>query len=392
MWPTLFKIPWIHWPIRGYGMMLMIGFLGGAWWAARRASRVKADPDACINVTFVGLIASVIGARLFYVMHYWDDHFAGRGLWAMINVSAGGLEFYGGFIGAALAGLAYIRLRGYSMRLYLDLIAPSIMFGMAAARIGCFLNGCCWGGPCDPQTAWAVRFPYGSPALYRQWEERQTTLPAELIHISAAGVASPLPRDLLGVSTEEREGAAMAYGRAVETLEAAKTAGADQAELARLRQDVEQARKQRDEAMAMFAPLRRQMARFDLTPTEIDDLGGHHRSLHVHPVQLYASINGLVLAVLLNAYFYRRKRHGMVFALLLLTYPALRIVEEMIRIDNPHDTAGLTISQFVSVLLLLSGVAMVVALRRMPLRSPRAVPYVPPPPPGADDKGNKGRR
>ena len=65
----------------------------------------------------------------------------------------------------------------------------------------------------------------------------------------------------------------------------------------------------------------------------------------------------------------------------------MRIVEEMIRIDNPHDSAGLTASQFVSVMLVASGIIFVIVLRRLPLRSPRAVPFVPPEP-----ESNKGKK
>jgi len=133
-------------PIRSYGFMLMIGFLGGTWWAARRATRVKCDPDMVVNLGFIALVASVVGSRIFYVVHYWDEHFAGRGFRAIIDITQGGLEFYGGFIGAMIALLAYMKLRKLSIRLYLDIVTPSLMFGMAMARIGCFLNGCCWAG------------------------------------------------------------------------------------------------------------------------------------------------------------------------------------------------------------------------------------------------------
>ena len=99
----------------------------------------------------------------------------------MFDITAGRPEFYGGFIGAMVAILVYMKLSKVSIRLYLDILTPSLMFGMAMARIGCFLNGCCWGGPCPAHLPWTVQFPYASPAQYRQWEERQVTLPAELI-------------------------------------------------------------------------------------------------------------------------------------------------------------------------------------------------------------------
>ncbi|MHC4800364.1 MAG: prolipoprotein diacylglyceryl transferase, partial [Planctomycetota bacterium] len=208
MWPTIFKIPWFHLPIRGYGLMLMIGFLGGTWWAARRAERVKCDPDLVINLGFLALITSVIGARIFHVVHYWEN-FAGRGIGAVIDLTAGGLEFYGGFIGAFGAIILFLLIKKVSLRLYFDIMAPSIMFGMGMARIGCFLNGCCWGGPCTAELPWAVRFPYASPVAYRQWEDRLITVPAELLLINEKGEPyAPylIPRDMLSMSPEERYG------------------------------------------------------------------------------------------------------------------------------------------------------------------------------------------
>jgi phosphatidylglycerol:prolipoprotein diacylglycerol transferase len=388
MWPTLFKIPIIMLPIRSYGFMLMIGFLGGTWWAARRAARVKCDPDMVVNLGFIALVASVVGSRIFYVVHYWDEHFAGRGLWAVIDITAGGLEFYGGFIGAMLALLIYMKLRKVSIRLYLDIVTPSLMFGMAMARIGCFLNGCCWGGPCSEQLPWAVRFPYASPALHRQWEDRQVTLPAELISISSSGIPMPLSRDLLDMTPEERNAARIKYEQADQELKDAEAQRADQQTLARLRKAKERAEKAMRQHAAATRPLDEHLATYGMTATELSELASERgRTVPVHPTQLYASINGILLAVLLNEIFYRRKRHGMVFAVLLMLYPAARILEETIRIDNPQDTAGLTISQFVSVLLFLTGLALYYAFKKMPERSPLAVPFVPPSEPPPKKKG-----
>jgi phosphatidylglycerol:prolipoprotein diacylglycerol transferase len=350
MWPTLFKIPILDIPIRGYGLMLMIAFLGGTWWAARRAMRVKCNPDLVVNLGLVALLSSIVGARVFYVIHYWEAQFQGRGLWAVVDVSAGGLEFYGGLLGALLAVLLYLYFSGVSVRLYLDIITPSLMFGMGMARIGCFLNGCCWGGMCPEDMAWGVTFPYASPAYVRQWENRQITVPAELLYINADGEAYPLPREAMELSPEER----------------ANPGGCRQST--------------RLQKASLAYRYNNQLKKFDMTSDELDRLASRpeNRTRHLHPAQLYASIDGLLLAVLLAAIFHRRKRHGLVFGLLLLMYPPVRIIEEIIRIDNPHDTAGLTISQFISVALILVGVVYMIAIHRMPLRSPGLKPYEPP--------------
>lgn len=333
MWPTVFHLELPFWPyefdIRSYGLMLMIAFLGGTWWAARRAERVKASGELIVNCGFVALLAAIVGARLFYVIHYWDRHFAGRGFWAVANITAGGLEFYGGFLGAFAALLVYLWWNRVSLRLYLDIIAPSLAFGLAVTRIGCFLNGCCWGGACPEHLAWSVRFPYQSPAFDRQWHERTLALPAELIYVNHGGtlayplnpmVENPKPNDAIAVHARK-------FGL------------------------------QREQLVAQASAL---------------------RSNGLHPVQLYSSINAALLAILLSAVFYRRKRHGVVVAMFMMLYPIMRVFEEIIRTDNPHDTAGLTVSQFISILIFAMGLGIYLMLRRLPLRSPKAVPYVPP--------------
>ncbi len=380
MWPTLFRLPWLEIPIRSYGLMLMIGFLGGTWWAARRAARTKCDPDLVINLGFVALVFSVIGARAFYVIHYWDRSFAGRGLKAVIDITAGGMEFYGGLIGAMIAVVAYLAIKRASLRLYLDIVTPSLMFGMGMTRIGCFLNGCCWGGVCGPELAWGVRFPYASPVFYRQWEDRQVSAPAELIVVFRDGTPALLPRDF----PEEVPRPLRQAERELETAERAvaeaTARGADSGELDRLRQVRDRARKAWREQLRPGALSDNQARIFDVTHASLAAMAAARdcRTLAVHPAQLYASAGGFFLAWLLNALYYRRKRHGVVFGVLFLTYPIMRFVEEIIRVDNPHDAAGLTASQFVSLLLLALGAAWMRAIRRLPLRSPKAVPYKPP--------------
>lgn len=348
MWPTVFDLKLPFWPhefsIRSYGLMLMIGFLGGTWWAARRADRVKANPELIVNMGFVALLASIVGARAFYVIHYWDESFAGRGLWAIINITAGGLEFYGGFLGGFAALILYLWYSRVSLRLYFDIIAPSLAFGLAVTRIGCFLNGCCWGGPCPEHFPWAVKFPYLSNPSQRQWADRVKPLPAELIYVNPSGVG----RYSLSPTGKVIQGSSAAY-----PIDPSRTSDPG---------------------------IQQQAVKFGL---RMDDLvamskSPEQRSVSLHPVQLYSSIDAGLLALLLSTTFYRRKRHGVLVSMFLILYPIMRILEETIRIDNPHDTANLTISQFVSVVLLVIGVSYTwVLYRRLPLRSPKAVPYVP---------------
>src|SRR5574337_1127729 len=111
MAPVLFHLPVCGRAVPGYGVMLMIGFFLSIWWAAKRAEKSGANPDVVLNCGFIALICGVVGCRLMYVVHYWDQ-FKYQGdflhiLWAIVDVTKGGLEFYGGFILTVICVLAW---------------------------------------------------------------------------------------------------------------------------------------------------------------------------------------------------------------------------------------------------------------------------------------------
>ncbi len=146
MHPELFTLPG-GFSVKTYGFFMMVGFLSGVWMAMRRATRVKADPDIVLDISLLCLIFGIGGARLFYVIHYWKSQFADapNPLFAVIDITSGGLEFLGGFLGAVIATTFHAWWKKYSIRLYLDIMAPSAMWGLGIGRIGCYFNGCCFG-------------------------------------------------------------------------------------------------------------------------------------------------------------------------------------------------------------------------------------------------------
>lgn len=387
MHPELFTLPILGVPIRMYGFWLMVGFLSGVWLAMRRAQRVKADPDRVLDMSFLALIFGVVGARAFYVVHYWKSDFASapNRLLAAIDITGGGLEFLGGFLGATAAILIYAVRKKVSARMYCDILAPSVMWGLAFARIGCFFNGCCFGGVCvvpstqQPALAWAVRFPFGSPVHLRQWEDRRVTVPAELI-TSAPGALRPwlLPASMLSMSVEKREEPNRRYQELLKEYEEAKAESPDAKATAVLKSAVEAARKKKNDQDRKLVSLRvaqrfpsRLVPTRSTSVTELEDLAARQRSLPVHPTQLYSAIHGILLSGLLSALFYIRKRHGVVIGALFVLYPIPRAILEFIRADNPHDVAGLTASQFVSLIMLIVGVVYLIFLyKRLPERSP----------------------
>ena len=142
--------------IHSYGLMLAVGFYAGWWLAARRAKAQGESPDEIGNVVLIAIVAGVGGSRLLY---FWQYHRAGEPLWTIVKVWEGGLIFYGGLIAAAIALGVYLWWKKANVWKMADIIAPAVAIGQAFGRIGCFLNGCCYGGVCTQRFALGVRFP-----------------------------------------------------------------------------------------------------------------------------------------------------------------------------------------------------------------------------------------
>jgi phosphatidylglycerol:prolipoprotein diacylglycerol transferase len=153
--PIAFQLSFfaIHW----YGVMIALAFLAGLWTARRRARRENIPGEIIADVVLWLMIGSIIGARFVYVTTYWKDEFADQPLSEIFMIQHGGLVYYGGLIGAAIAGIIYIRWKKIHLWKTADVLAPSIALGNVFGRIGCLLNGCCYGRACN--LPWAIRFP-----------------------------------------------------------------------------------------------------------------------------------------------------------------------------------------------------------------------------------------
>jgi phosphatidylglycerol:prolipoprotein diacylglycerol transferase len=156
-----------------YGTALMVGFLLAVWMARRRSRCLGLAPVEVLDMGMFAIIGGVVGARLLHVAVYWQDYFATRAMWpkwmgslgwlgAIAATWNGGLVFYGGLGGAILALWLYARRRRIPLADVLDFVAPGVAVGLAVTRVGCFLNGCCWGKPTT--VPWGVQFPENTPA------------------------------------------------------------------------------------------------------------------------------------------------------------------------------------------------------------------------------------
>jgi phosphatidylglycerol:prolipoprotein diacylglycerol transferase len=158
MHPELVHWGFIH--IRSYGLMLALAFLIGTWIGLREAKRLSLDEDKVVNVILVVLVASVLGARALYVMEHVQEF---RREWgSVLALWQGGLTLYGGIVAGTVAGLAAARRFGLPMWSVADALTPSLALGSSIGRVGCYLNGCCYGRPTS--LPWGVVFPPDSYA------------------------------------------------------------------------------------------------------------------------------------------------------------------------------------------------------------------------------------
>ena len=161
----------------GYGLAMCLGFLLAILTAARRARRDGSPPEVVYNAALACFFGGVFGARAFFVIQNHDQF---DSLLALLRIWEGGLTFYGGFLLATLATVAYLRLSGRNVLYWLDVLTPSMALGLALGRVGCFLNGCCYGDVAGvgPGMVW----PVGSIPWYH-YAEAQVPAFADAVRV-----------------------------------------------------------------------------------------------------------------------------------------------------------------------------------------------------------------
>jgi phosphatidylglycerol:prolipoprotein diacylglycerol transferase len=154
MIPTVFVLGPIH--LYSYGLLLAAGLLLSLYLMRHRAAKEGfPQPDDCTDIMLAVFVWGFSGARLFYVLQNFS-YFAANPL-RVFAVWEGGLIFYGGVVASLVGFSITVRMKKLSFWKALDFIAPYTALTQAFGRVGCFLNGCCYGKPCD--LPWAVHFP-----------------------------------------------------------------------------------------------------------------------------------------------------------------------------------------------------------------------------------------
>jgi phosphatidylglycerol:prolipoprotein diacylglycerol transferase len=159
MCPRLFQVG--PFTLYSFGLLVVLGFGAGIWLASRLARERGLNGEAFIDGALVILFASILGARLLFVALNWQGYLS-----HLTDVAAlwrGGMSFHGGAIAGILAGVAYMRFRRLPVLAMADAAAPGLALGSAIGRVGCLLNGCCYGGPTT--LPWGLHFPGTAPGV-----------------------------------------------------------------------------------------------------------------------------------------------------------------------------------------------------------------------------------
>ncbi|MDB5308430.1 MAG: lgt [Gemmataceae bacterium] len=444
MHQVLFTIPILkEWfppdgiPVYGFGAMLFITFIVCTAWGVRRAKVVGMSPERFQDLTIWLFVSGIVGARVLYMVQYanqFPDKSLGALVVAFFQIWKGGIIFYGSALGGAIGyGFFYwfvlrrLKVSGWQLA---DAVAPLLALGLAIGRIGCYLNGCCWGQvaieEACPVPLGGAHFPL-LPAHAREQLVRDQALQTSTgftVESRGRGLRGADPRTV--VQAVEPGSAAAAAGLkkgdrivevngqpnvVVEVLETGATADKAVEELRKLEKHgvrVETGAPDRT-ARAFFnaydtyeqAVLAVRSAVPEVRLIETDLLGemvrdwprGKHaltltvqrdgekvdlasfvpRTVGLYPTQLYETISMVLLIFLLIAYYPFRHHDGELMVLCMIGYAVHRFVNESLRIE-PTVGMGLTLSQWGSVVIFVAAVGMEVYLWRVMPSRWRATP------------------
>lgn len=366
MQQVLFTIPIKFWiwqdglHVYGYGVMLLLAFIACTWFLVQRATRERIDKDRIYDAAFWVFLCGIIGARIVFMIQYrmpLEDFYR---FWE------GGLVFYGsaigGWVGYGLYWLFVLRKHPISTWRLADIVAPTACLGLAIGRVGCLLNGCCYGHVC--LTPHGITFPTltaparelvvnkdGYQTLAGFSIADQNLLRKDMVaRVGAVEPGSPAAR----AGLQSGDLIVKANGQAIEDLSRLEMLlqrdwprGEKNMSLTVLRNGTES-------ALPAFVP----------------------RTLRLHPTQLYETVSMILLFFLLLALFPFRLHYGMLFPVLMWCYAIHRFLNESLRDDTEPVLGTLTLSQVISIGVFLGGIVLELYLWRFAERITGAPPPV----------------
>lgn len=338
--------------IRGYGVFLVFGVGSAVALAAYRTARAGMNPDLIFSLAPWVFIGGLAGARLFFVIQYRDSFIGDTVMETIRNVLAfteGGLVVYGSFLGGFLAFLLFTRRTKVPVLRFGDAIVPCIFLGVFFGRIGCLLNGCCYGGRCEEGWA-AIQFPPLS-AVYRE-QLAEGELLGMNIDPETGKIKTVQPgsiADNLGIKA----------GSVYEAYEF------DQRPFQNADRSIP------EEEVVPGWMMRVSGKTYVLSPDQLPS-----QSLSVRAAQPISSLSALILCLSLCTASLFIYREGALMFLGFAAYAVVRFVLELVRVDEGGQfNTMLTISQWVSVVVFscsIAGLVWVYFVRKNSLQQPVA--------------------
>jgi len=160
--PVIFKFGKLV--VYSYSLMVVAAFCLMVLYGVLEARRVKEDPEKAIDIGILMFIASFIGARILHCLINYPIYL--HDPLRILKIWEGGLIYYGGLAGALAAGTIYVFHQHLSWPKWADIVAPTAMIALAVGRVGCFLNGCCYGTIAPQWLPWKVTYPAAAMPLH----------------------------------------------------------------------------------------------------------------------------------------------------------------------------------------------------------------------------------
>lgn len=175
--------------VRWYGLMYLLAFMLFLMLGKYRARKQVLEgwlPAHLDDLLFVGALGVVLGGRLGYVLFYKASYYLGHPL-EIFHIWEGGMSFHGGFLGVLIALWFYARKSKRSLMEVFDFVAPLVPTGLAAGRLGNFINGELWGRITDPGAFWAMVFPQANSADMALMQQNPDLKAAAVTYADHAG-------------------------------------------------------------------------------------------------------------------------------------------------------------------------------------------------------------
>jgi phosphatidylglycerol---prolipoprotein diacylglyceryl transferase len=349
---VLFYVPFINIPVYGYGLMLFVAFVLCGWLGARLARREGINPARIPDLIMWLFLSGIIGARIAYIYEDWRN-FASGPYWRFFTLWDGGLVFYGSMFGGAIGYYLYyyfvLRKEGVSNWKMADVVAPCLALGACLGRIGCLLTGCCFGNVACPECI-GIAFPVPNGPNIRMIDLGYET-PLGFV-LDPDGMVSAVEAGARAEQAGIRKGDRLLEinGNKIGT---SRASAADE-----LRHYLTWGWPRGQQQVHL------KVQHADGSEVELPPFVAW--GLRVYPTQIFETISMALLLFFLLSYYPYKAHDGELMVFMMVGYAVHRFLNEMLRTDNEITVTGLTLSQNISIGILLGAMVLAFFVYRRP--------------------------